>query len=740
MPVMTPQLDATLRVINAPQAAISPLMYSMFLETEINFGGEGGLLAELIQNRDFEALGRGRILMEGGQFGAEFGAMTPLKRSTEGQPENYESDLEHLHAPVATVQTPESDASLLRFRDLHSNNPNKQSARKDPSEPLPIYSDFRPWIALRNTSAKIDNSTAPFPSNPHTLYIQGDAFGGVANPGWLGQGISVRKGIPFKGSMYLRTLDRGHLLLSVRLCEQVAGKRSPGVALVQATISVSTRSSDWQLIQFDLPAADRSQPKARLELLLLQPCHVWLDGVSLMPTDAVAGLFRRDIFEAMSRMRPGFVRMPGGNYLEGTGMRTRWDWKATVGLPASRPGHYNSAWGYWTTDALGLYELLLLAEALRSEPQLSVYTGYSIGAKYVPLNDSARFVTDAVDLLDFANAPHNTSPWGRMRAQMGHAAPFGLKRLEVGNEESDMSADGYPAHYKLISDALRAHDPTLTLVASGDWGRPLRGSPCLTGQRCDVWDAHHYDSPDGMVTYARSYDGYNRSLPPVYVGEYAACHGAPSLRAAVAEAALLISLERNADVVVASSFAPLLNNVHGTQWSYNLLNFDSSRLYALPSYYVQLLFAESLGAFTLPAELDPKTDASAKVFVTASIGRQTGPHASWPSGVKVHTPADAEDAMSVDPQSSASVLTIKVANYKPARCSLQVRLDGFQFAEEPQLNATVLTAPSPDESNSLDEPNRVQPEALEVQWSPLEKNLVVLLPAWSVVVVQCFLR
>ena len=68
--------------------------------------------------------------------------------------------------------------------------------------------------------------------------------------------------------------------------------------------------------------------------------------MSLKPADAVAGLFRRDLFEYISALRPAFIRSPGGNYLEGHGPRTRWDWKVTVGQPEARRGHYNSAWGY----------------------------------------------------------------------------------------------------------------------------------------------------------------------------------------------------------------------------------------------------------------------------------------------------------------------------------------------------------------------------------------------------------
>ena len=167
-----------------------------------------------------------------------------------------------------------------------------------------------------------------------------------------------------------------------------------------------------------------------------------------------------------------------------------------------------------------------------------------------------------------------------------------MSRVEVGNEEHDMP--GYSSHYRLITTALWKHTPNLTVVASGRWGPPMDGHPCLTGQRCDIWDDHYYRAPATMAAMGATYDTYNRSLPKVFVGEFSAkdfkAKVSPhSLRQALAEAIFLLGFERNADVVVASSFAPLCNNVNGTQWSYNLFNFNASHMYALPSYHAQTL-------------------------------------------------------------------------------------------------------------------------------------------------------
>ena len=567
--------NATLTVTSGAWRTLSPDLHAAFLESEINFGGEGGLYAELIHNRDFEALGRGRLVERGVGLQAFYDVGTG--RATA--------------APVA--------------------------AGLDPHEPEAVHSDFRPWRVVGQAIAAIDNSTAPFATNPNTLRLQGAAGDGVANPGFWG--IGTREHVGFALALHARHRARQ---ASVRLMARVVAE---GVVLTQAELLLPPSPDEWHRVDAVLgpPARVPSTGRARFELLLLQTSEVWIDGVSLKPIDAVAGTFRRDIVEMIAALQPSFIRLPGGNYLGGHGPRTRWDWKATLGRPEARRGHYNSAWGYWVTDGMGLYELLLLCKILGAEPQVSVYTGYSMGGSYPDASESARFVRDALDLLEFANGDAHASSFGRARAAMGRAEPFALRRLEVGNEEHDMQ--GYARSYKAISDAVWLRDPSVHIVASGRWHSEasIRGNPCLAGLRCDAWDEHFYRTPDDLALLTSAYDAYNRSWPKVYVGEFAA--NAPvegvalrSLRAAVAEAAFMIGLERNADMVVASSFAPLLNNVHGTQWPYNLINFDATRLFGLPSYHVQRTFRLSLGAHTLRTSL---SGGHAVWAATASAGR-----------------------------------------------------------------------------------------------------------------------
>ena len=669
-----------------PEHIIGPMLHSMFLETEINFGGEGGLYAELVRNRDFEALGRGCV-------------------------EDCQT-------------TPPWNLPPLESAD-----------GRDPHEPAAILNDFRPWRAIGSATLQIDNSTSPFKSNPHSLLVErGAASGaskwGVSNPGYWG--ISVSVSTSFKLTLYARSSSGTHLRLRARLTgaggQHVLGEASLEPRKDAPTMRpLLTLASGWSEYSAIIsPSAGAAA--AALEVLAdtgTTSDVFWLDAVSLMPTDAIAGLSRRDLFAKLQAMRPGFVRIPGGNYLEGFGMRSRWAWRTTLGHWAARPGHYNAAWGYWVTDGFGLFEMLKLCELIGAAAQLSIYTGYSIRREYMPIKESGTFVQEALDAIEFANGRPvpNASGLAAIRISMGHPAPFGLNRLEVGNEERSMAPKDYPAHYNLITKNLRAHHPALEIVASGRWRRPgdVIGSPCLTGQeRCDMWDEHFYQTPDEMASMGGQYDvgAYNRSWPRVFVGEFAANKpsGAPTLRAAIAESIFMLGFERNADVVTASAFAPLLNNVRGTQWPYCLINFNASRIFVLPSYHVQRMLSEARGNHSLSAVLSGEygSPGTVKGGATAS---------AWSAAAAL-----------VGSQSDGHI-TIKLANYAERPRTFNVSLTSWAPRTVLSASADILTAPSPWATNTLEEPNEVAPKSA----TPPQKvptGLLVKLPSWCLAVVH----
>lgn len=641
---------AVVKVGSARAHAISPFMYSLFYETEINFGGEGGLYAELIWNRDFEALGRA-------PFEAEGPAPSRGRRDHRG------------------------------------------SVRADPPA---VPTDYRPWAPVGSANLSIDSTTAPYASNPHSLHVRAAAGAGVSNPGYWGVPVPAGGGPGFVLSLLARGAPR-----------LVAQLRSGATVLSKAALVPDGKpvSPGWASYSAVLPpAGSPAAVSATFELVLADgeaPAEFWLDAVSLRPADAVAGLFRKDLFDMMAALKPGFMRTPGGNYLEGYSLETRWEWKKSTGPWAARPGHYNSAWGYWVTDGLGCYELLLLAELLGTEAQMAVYTGYSMNAPYVPLNESQVFADDALDMVEFANGGPATR-WGAVRAAMGHPAAFGLRRMEVGNEEKDPA---YGAHYALITSQLWAKHPEIQVVASGRWGPALVDHPCLTGQRCDAWDDHYYRSPDDMAAMAHLYDSYNRSWPKVFVGEYAALGDGPgrgTLRSAVAEAAMLIGLERNADVAVASAFAPLFTRVssgRSEQWKYDLINFNGTAAFGLPAYHSQLILSHSLGDYMLKADL--------------SGGGASG---LWIACASVDASSD---------------VTVKFANYAASMLPVSIDLQQWAPRKASKVEGVVLTAAEPEAQNTLERPLAVAPAPLAgAAVAPGGALVELTLPAWSVSVVK----
>jgi len=314
--------------------------------------------------------------------------------------------------------------------------------------------------------------------------------------------------------------------------------------------------------------------------------------VSLFPRDTfnqrTNGL-RPDLANMLVGLKPGFLRFPGGCWVEGETMATAYRWKRTIGDPADRANVWN-LWGYYSHNGLGFHEFLQLAEDLGAEPLFVINVGMS-HSQVVPLADMGPYVQDALDAIEYANGPAD-STWGAQRAANGHPAPFRLRFMEIGNENSGTA---YNDRYALFYDAIKARYPEMELIADV-WG----GTP--TSRPLEIIDEHYYSDPAFFARNATRYDSYSRSGPKIYVGEYAVTSGAGAgnLAAALGEAAFMTGIERNSDIVTMASYAPLFAHVSNKRWNPDLIYFDSSRVYGSPSYYVQQMFAENRGDVVLP--------------------------------------------------------------------------------------------------------------------------------------------
>ncbi len=477
-------------------------------------------------------------------------------------------------------------AELVRNRDL------KESTSS------PVY-----WSAVQDKGAAatiaLDTSTPFNSANPVSLKLSVSSLpaggrAGIANVGYFG--IPVTPATTYHLSFYAKAGAGFSGPLTASL-ENSDGR-------VWATAKIPAVTASWAKYTAALTTA-RGIPATLDNRLIISTSaaaaaggSVWFAMVSLFPPtyDSTPNGLRIDLMAKIAALHPGYFRIPGGNYLEGNTLSTYFNWKNTIGPVTGRPGHDNSAWGYWSQDGMGLLEYLEMAEEVGAQPILAVFAGYTLNHTVVAQSALAPYVQDAVDEIQYAIGP-TTSTYGAMRAADGHPAPFNLHYVEVGNEDFFDTSGSYNAYrFPMFYDAIKAADPQLKIIATTN----------VTSRTPDVIDDHYYSNdPSVIAGDAHNYDTTSRSGPKHIVGEYAVTQGSPTgtLAAALGEAALLTGLERDADVVIGASYAPLLVNVNAQSWPTNLIGYNGLASYGSPSYYAQKMFGDSLGDTVAPSQI-----------------------------------------------------------------------------------------------------------------------------------------
>jgi alpha-L-arabinofuranosidase len=509
-----------------PGAKISPTLYGVFFE-EINHAGDGGIYAELINNRSFE------------------------ERTT-------------LDWSLQTAGSTRAGMALDTAKPL--NEANKTSLRVD--------------IARVGQGGSV----------------------AVINDGYWG--IALQKGAKYNLSFFARAANFNGAIVA-RL-EGPDGK-------VYGSQTITGIGAEWKRYTASLESTG-TEPNARFALVASNPGTLWFDVVSLFPAKTWKGRpngMRPDVAEMLAQLKPGFLRFPGGCYVEGGNyLRNAFRWKTTIGDNAERPGHLNDMWSYYSSDGLGFHEYLQLAEDLGAEPLYTVNVGMA-HRESEPMSSMNSWLQDALDAIEYANGPV-TSTWGALRAKNGHPEPFHLKYVEIGNENG---GPNYEARYPLFYNAIKAKYPDMILIAN-----------TLVKSPMDIVDNHIYSSPDQMREVANTYDSWDRTgKPKVFVGEYANNSGVGNgnLSGALSEAAYMIGFEHNADVVQMTSYAPLLYNKNDYKWQVNLIGYDSSRVYGSPSYWAQWMFANNRGDVVLPLKLQAATKEKVIPFDRGGIALET---------------------------------------------------------------------------------------------------------------------
>lgn len=613
-----------INVQSAGKKRISDKLIGIFFE-DINYAADGGLYAELIQNRDFE----------------------------------YSSKDDRKWTPSTCWTAENLDFSIATSQPIHQNNAH--------------------YAVLKSSSPN----------------------GKIINEGW--EGIVLKKNAKYRLSLFGRVPVGKQSKVRVRLVS------SSDKVLAETQLNLP-KGNSWKKLTATLTSKSDATD-AHLEIVPQGVGEYHIDFVSLFPKDTYRGRqngMRKDLAEALEALHPQFVRFPGGCASHGNGLENIYRWKNTIGPLESRKPDFN-IWHYHQSVGLGYYEYFQLCEDLGARPLPVLAAGVpcqnsSVGGLGqqggIPLDQMDAYIQDILDLIEWANGDPKSSQWAKMRADAGHPEPFHLTMIGIGNE--DLISETFEVRYKMICEAIQAKYPDIEIVGTvGPW---CEGSDYEWGWRLaremdlDYVDEHYYNSPGWFINNQDYYDRYARKGTKVYLGEYAShINGrANCMETALSEALYLCAVERNADVVAMTSYAPLLAKKGHTQWNPDMIYFDNTKVELTSGYQVQKLFGQNAGTEYLPSVVhlqQPNAEVQKRIGSSAVI-----------------------DAANGD-------LILKIVNYLPVANAFEISVPaGFDGVKEAQ----VLTGELKD--------TRAVPAGLQPNFS--EGKVTFQAPAYSFVVVR----
>ena len=583
------------------------------------------------------------------------------------------------------------------------------------------------WRVFGNFDVKDDG---PFERNPHYVRLKysghSDKFTGLENEGFFD--IAVKEGATYRFSVWARCPEGGKSTLEVSFVDN----DTMGEDQRFATVNVEISGKEWKKYTATLKSP-RTEAKGALRIFLAgDKVTTDVEHISLFPTDTWKGRengMRKDLAQALFDMHPGIFRFPGGCIVEGTDLETRYQWKNSVGPVENRPlneNRWHYTFGhrfypdYFQSYGLGFFEFFQLCEDFGCEALPVISCGLACQFQnpdptkpgvHVPVDALDDYIQDALDLVEFANGPV-TSKWGKVRADMGHPEPFGLKYLGVGNEQWDYDeAHGgfgpvFTERLKKFNAALRAKYPDLKLIGttgpnSEGWDFDLL-QPRMKELKVDLYDEHYYRNEEWFLSHGLRYDTYDRKGPRVFAGEYA-CHGANGKKwnhfeTSLYEAAHMTGIERNADIVHMATYAPLFAHVEGWQWRPDAIWFDNLRSFKSVSYYVQQLFAMNKGTNVLSLTMNGKPVAGQAgqdgLFASSVFDNQTGE------------------------------IIVKVVNTSATAQPILLNLIGMKGT--PTAETITLHSDGMDNENTLDRPDLIKPRHGSMKCDAEDKNKTVL--------------
>ena len=604
------------------KAKIQPTMYGIFFE-DINFAADGGLYAEMIKNRGFE-----------------------------------------FEKPMMGWLEPNTNRFSL--------NKNSGSAE-----------------IIKTLDSKSNRNICRVTVNNDKSYV-------LLNEGFSGMGIK-------KNALYR---------LSLRAAKQSIDIRKINFTFVNkdgkelGTSSILPDGRDWMTYKTQIKAI-ATEAKAKLKITFEGKGVIDLDMISLFPIDTWKGRkngLRKDLVQLLYDLKPGFLRFPGGCIVEGRTLAKRYQWKNTMGPVEGRKvliNRWNTEFkhrltpDYFQSFGLGFFEYFQLAEDICAEPLPILNCGMACQfntAELVPLNKLDPYVQDALDLIEFANGPVS-SQWGKMRSDMGHPKPFDMKYIGIGNEQWGQQ---YIDRYKIFEKAIKEKYPDIKIVSAvgpfpeGEQFDFLMDK--MKKLKADIVDEHYYKPPEWFRENATRYDSYDRNGPKIFAGEYAAQSvgiASPDNKnnweCALSEAAFITGLERNADVVVMSSYAPLFANADAWQWTPDLIWFNNLSSYGTPNYYVQKMYSTHRGTDLL------------------SISFEDGKAVTGQNGLYSSAAKDTD----------SDELYIKLVNTSDKLQQVSIELKNTKAADK--ADVIKLSSGNLSDVNSFDNPRKIYPTESQIK-------------------------
>ena len=572
--------------------------------------------------------------------------------------------------------------------------------------------NFMGWQTFGNVELKNDG---PFERCTHYVVLNdakhSDRRSGLTNEGYFG--IGVLKGEEYRFTVWAKA-PKG----TARITVQLINESSMGEGQDFASARLDIKGNEWKKYELRLKS-NITMNKAKLRIFLEGRNAAALEHISLFPVNTYNNRengLRRDLVQALADQHPGVFRFPGGCIVEGTDLETRYQWKNSIGPVENRPLNGNR-WqhtfthrfypDYYQSYGLGFYEYFLLCEDIKAEPLPVLSVGLSCQFQnrnnpkaHVPVDELQPYIDDCLDLIEFANGDVNTE-WGKKRAEMGHPEPFNMTMIGVGNEQWDTL---YFERLKPFVEAIRAKYPEIKIIGTSgpdSEGKMFEiGWKAMKEQKVDLVDEHFYRPESWFLKSGLRYESYDRKGPKVFAGEYA-CHGRGKkwnhFEASLYEAAFMTDLERNADIVHMTAYAPLFAHVEGWQWRPDLIWFDNTRMFKSVSYYVQQMYAMNKGTNVLTMTMDKKP-----------IAGQEG--------------QDGLFASSVIDKNEGTVI-IKIANTSKSDQPVSINLKGLKGEKDVEL--LTLSSPDMDADNTLDNPEKIVPQKGNMKCEAGKKNTVL---------------